>query len=260
MECNEIVRTAITAAYKSANILKGFFGTDFRIDLKGARDLVTEADVQSEKAIIGTIRDRFPDHAVLSEESGREEGDNDYLWVIDPLDGTTNFSQNLDIFATSIAFVVKGRPVAGVVLNPARDELYTAVKGEGADRNGKPIRVSEKKRVSDSFIVTGFSYNYKDIFEELIRRFSACLLEARGVRRLGCASLDLCYVACGIFDGFFEQHLKPWDTAAGWLIATEAGGNVTDFSNHPYFLDKTEILATNGGIHEEMTSILKIRE
>lgn len=146
----------------------------------------------------------------------------------------------------------------GIVLNPVTGELFTAIEGKGADLNGRPIRVSDTKEVSESLLVTGFPYNLKEIIDALMARFANCLKAARGVRRLGSAALDLCYTACGRFDGFWEQNLKPWDTAAGLLIARESGSVVTDFSNRPFSIDKKEILATNGNIHEQMLSLLKL--
>ncbi len=181
-------------------------------------------------------------------------------WIIDPLDGTTNFAHQVGIFAVSIAFAWKGDIVVGVVLNPVSNELFTAVAGEGAYLNGHPINVSKSLSVSESLLVTGFPYNFKEIFDEVIHRFSNCLNVSQGVRRLGSAALDLCFTACGRFDGFWEQNLKPWDTAAGMLIAKEAGCYVTDFSNNQFTVEKKEILATNGKIHEEMLSLLKLKD
>ncbi len=162
------------------------------------------------------------------------------------------------LFSISIAFKLKGETVFGLVLNPLTRELFTAVKGKGASLNGRQITVSTTMTVSESFLVTGFPYNLRDCFDPLLTRFSKCLKASQGVRRLGSAAIDLCFVACGRFDGFWEQNLKPWDTAAGELIAREAGAIVTDFSNKPFTIYKKEILATNGRIHKEMLSLLKI--
>jgi myo-inositol-1(or 4)-monophosphatase len=255
----EIVKNvSIDAAYKGGEVLRAYLGKISKISKKGAIDLVTEADIGSEKEIIQTIRETFPDHGILAEESGMNPGEAEMQWIIDPLDGTTNFAHQLGIFAVSIAFAWKGEIVVGSVFNPVSNELFTAIAGKGAYLNGDPIHVSNTSQVSESLLVTGFPYNFKKIFNEVRNRFSNCLNAAQGVRRLGSAALDLCFMACGRFDGFWEQNLKPWDTAAGTLIAKEAGGCITDFSNNLFTVDKYEILATNGKIHEEMLSLLKL--
>ena len=194
----------------------------------------------------------------LSEECGLTTGSSEYRWIVDPLDGTVNFAHQVPIFCISIALAFKGDMVVGIVLNPLSGELFSAVKGQGAQLNGLPIQVSSISTVTDSLLVTGFAYNVKEIFDPVITRYGNCLKAAQGLRRLGSAALDLCYVACGRFEGFWEQNLKPWDTAAGALIAAQAGGQVTTFSSHPYTVDQTEILATNGHIHKEMLELLKI--
>ena len=258
MDIEYIRRIGIAAAYKGGSVLRHFLGNISRIDKKGAIDLVTEADTGSEKVIIETIRERFPDHSVLAEESGQGSGNARYRWIIDPLDGTTNFAHGLGQFAVSIAFAFDGEIVAGVVLNPVSGELFSAIKDGGASLNGRPVRVSDTKSVSESLLVTGFPYNFKEISDPLMTRFANCLHAAQGIRRLGSAALDLCFVACGRFDGFWEQNLKPWDTAAGMLIAKEAGARVTDFASHPFDIDRKEILASNGRIHQEMLCLLAI--
>ncbi len=262
MDLENVRRVGIAAAVAGCGVLRSSLGNLSSIDIekKGAIDLVTAADIGSEKEIVQTIRSRFPDHAVLAEESGAASGDPDCRWIIDPLDGTTNFAHGLPIFAVSIAFSHHGKVKAGVVLNPVSGELFTAVKGKGAELNGRPIRVSASLRVSESLLVTGFPYNFDEIFDAVMRRFQSCLRAARGVRRLGSAALDLCYVACGRFDGFWEENLRPWDTAAGMLIVTEAGGRVTDFKGKSFAVDDREILATNGGIHQELMSLLELKE
>ena len=258
MNLGLIKRVGIAAAYKSGTELLAHYGKLSKVFKKGTIDLVTEADTGSERIIIETIRKVFTDHTILAEESGLSKGDADYRWIIDPLDGTTNFAHQLGLFAISIAFALKGETVIGIVFNPITRELFTAVKGEGALLNGRPIRVSQPKTVSESFLVTGFPYNLRDHIDPLMKRFSKCLKASQGVRRLGSAAIDLCFLACGRFVGFWEQNLKPWDTAAGELIAKEAGAIVTDFANKPFTIDKTEILATNGKIHTEMISLLTL--
>ncbi|MFO7558848.1 MAG: inositol monophosphatase family protein [Desulfobacterales bacterium] len=260
MDLEYVQRIGTDAAFKGAEILHSFFGKIENIVKKGEIDLLTEADTASEKMIIETIRKRFPDHAILAEESGLTAGNSEFQWIIDPLDGTTNFAHQLGVFAVSIAFAVNGEPVIGIVINPVTGEFFSARKGKGAALNGKQIRVSERSHVSESLLVTGFPYDFKTILRPLLQRFENCLGAARGIRRLGSAALDLCYVASGRFDGFWEQNLKPWDTAAGVVIARESGASVTDFSDNPFGVEKTEILATNGKIHKEMISLLELKK
>ena len=258
MDLELVKRIGIAAAYKGGNVLRSHYGRIAKIDKKGSIDLVTEADTGSEKVIIETIKKLFPDHAILAEESGLNIGESDHKWIIDPLDGTTNFAHQLGLFSISIAFALSGETVLGIVLIPETGELFTAIKDKGAELNGQAIRVSNSQTVSDSLLITGFPYNLYDVFNPLLTRFSNCLRASQGVRRLGSAAIDLCFVACGRFDGFWEQNLKPWDTAAGELIAREAGAIITDFSNNPFTIDKKEILATNGIIHKEMLSLLQL--
>ena len=260
MDLDLVKRTAIAAAYQGANVLRSYFGKNPSVQKKSAIDLVTEADIASEKAILKVIRSRFPDHRVMAEESGSSGGGGEYQWLIDPLDGTTNFAHRIPIYAISIGFAVGGRIVAGVVLNPSNGELFTATSQEGARLNGKAIRVSSVATLEDSLLVTGFPYNVRDLLPEITGRMQNCLAAAQGIRRLGAAALDLCHVACGRFEGFWEQYLKPWDTAAGVCIAEAAGARVTDFSGQPYPIGGNDILATNGLIHEEMISMLKLKD
>jgi myo-inositol-1(or 4)-monophosphatase len=251
-------QTAIAAAYKAAEILRSRFGNISRIHKKDAVEIVTEADTESEKEIISAIQARFPEHSILSEEAGPIGDNSEFKWVIDPLDGTVNFAHQVPIFCISIALTYQDDIVLGVVLNPVDGQLYTALRGQGAHLNGRPIQVSKATAVSDSLLVTGFPYHILEIFEPIITRYGNCLKASQAVRRLGSAALDICYVACGRFEGFWEQCLKPWDTAAGALIASEAGANVTTFSNQPYRLGDQEILVTNGHIHDEMLGLLKL--
>ena len=223
-------------------------------------EIVTEADTESEREIISSIRARFPQHSILSEEAGLEDGNDEFRWVIDPLDGTVNFAHQVPIFCISIGLTYQNEIVLGVVLNPVDGQLYTAQRGQGARLNGQPIQVSKATAVSESLLVTGFPYHIREIFEPIMIRYGNCLQAAQAVRRLGSAALDLCYVACGRFEGFWEQRLKPWDTAAGALIASEAGATVTTFSNAPYQLGDQEILVTNGHIHREMLGLLELEK
>ncbi len=257
MDFERILRVAIAAAYKGGEHQRNLLGKLETVDKKGAIDLVTEADTAAEKAILETITDVFPDHSVLAEESGRREGNPDCRWIVDPLDGTTNFAHGVPIFCASIAFSYRGELSVGAVLNPISGELFTAIREKGAQLNGRSIRVSDNHPLSESLLVTGFPYNFKEIFDSVITRFGNCLKASRGVRRLGSAALDLCFVACGRFDGFWEQNLHPWDTAAGTLIATEAGAVVTDFSGRPFTVDRNEIAAANPRIHGELIEQLQ---
>jgi myo-inositol-1(or 4)-monophosphatase len=256
MDMNRIKQVGIAAACNGGKVLKDHFGRLNAVRKKGAIDLVTEADIKSEAAIIETIARAFPDHAILAEESGSRAGSGG-RWIIDPLDGTTNFAHNLNLFCVSIAFAVDDAVVAGFVMAPLLGELFVGVKGEGAQLNGTPISVSTTAKLTDSLLVTGFPYDHLDLFDELVARFSRCLSATQGLRRLGSAALDLCYVACGRFEGFWEQHLQPWDTAAGFLIAEEAGARTTLFSGAPYTIDADEIVSTNGAIHDDLLNLLE---
>lgn len=260
MDLEYAKRVGIEAAYSGAKILRDQFGHISRIAQKGTFDLVTEADTASEKKIIQIIRKAFPDHAILAEESGVNHGNAECQWIIDPLDGTTNYAHQLPIFSIAIALAVQGEIALGLVLNPMDGELFTAITGKGAALNGKPIRVTSTAVVHQSLLVTGFPYDFSKIVEPVMQRFCVCQNASQGVRRLGSAALDICYVACGRFDAFWEQNLKPWDKAAAAVIATEAGAVITDFSNRPFALDQKEILVSNGAIHQEMLSLLEIND
>jgi len=251
-------QTAIAAAYQAAAILRSRFGNISQVRRKDSVEIVTEADTESENEIIATLQARFPEHSILSEECGGKDASAEYKWIIDPLDGTVNFAHQVPIFCISIALEYRQEIVLGIVLNPIDGELYSAHRGQGAHCNDLPIRVSETAAVSESLLVTGFPYHFQEVFEPVITRYGNCLKASQAVRRLGAAALDICYVARGRFEGFWEQRLKPWDTAAGALIAAEAGATVTTFSNQPYKIGDQEILVTNGRIHEEMLGLLKI--
>jgi myo-inositol-1(or 4)-monophosphatase len=258
MDLEHAKRVGIAAAYNGAKVLIAHFGNITRINHKGAFDLVTEADTGSEKQIIKTIREAFPDHAILAEESGAGKGNSEYQWIIDPLDGTTNYAHRLPIFTIAIALTRQDEIELGLVLNPIDGELFAAVAGKGAELNGKPIRISSTTSVHDCLLATGFPYNFSEVIEPVMRRFTVCQDASQGVRRLGSAALDICYVACGRFDGFWEQNLKPWDMAAAALVAAEAGATITDFSNQPFSIYEKEILVTNGRIHQEMLALLDL--
>jgi myo-inositol-1(or 4)-monophosphatase len=247
--------TAIEAVLRAGDVQLAHFGTELRIDKKGTIDLVTEIDLQVEREFRGMIARRFPDHDVLGEEFERA-GDRDrvsrHCWVFDPVDGTTNYAHGLPIFCSSLALEVDGEAVVGAVYDPTRRELFTAECGSGAWLNGRPLRVSSATALIDSLLVTGFHYGIHRDPAELLGLFGAFLGRARAVRRLGSAALDLCYVAAGRFEGFWEQKLQPWDMSAGALIVREAGGRTTTTDGRPFMSRAGSVLATNGNVHDEM--------
>lgn len=260
MDINLIQRTGIAAAYNGGGVLRRHFGKLTQINKKGEIDLVTQADLESEQSIIATIRNRFPEHGFIAEETGRHPGSSAGKWIIDPLDGTTNYAHGIALFAISIAFSWNDEILVGIVMNPISTELFTAVKGQGACLNGQPITVTKTQSMQESLLATGFPYDFKASLGPIMQRLQNCLTACQGIRRFGAAALDLCYVACGRIDGYWEQNLKPWDTAAGALIANEAGAEITDFSNQPYDIDKKEIASSNGHIHKELISLLRVKD
>ncbi len=259
MDIQLIKRTAEAAAYIGGQILRQYYGKITQIEKKGTIDLVTQADIESEKAIIETIKGKFPDHGFLAEETGHYPGKSGAQWIIDPLDGTTNYAHGIGVFAVSIAFQFNEDVLVGAVLNPISAELFSAVKGQGASLNGKSIQVTQTHSIQESLLATGFPYELSDT-DSLMQRLKNGLTASRGIRRMGAAALDLCYVACGRFDGYWEGNLKPWDTAAGSLIANEAGAKTTDFSNNPYHINLKEIVSSNGHIHNELISLLRVKD
>lgn len=261
MDLEPLITAGLQATLRGAEVLRDFFGRrGLAIRKKGAIDLVTEADTQAEKQIIETLRARFPDHGIHAEESGYAATDSDYCWIVDPLDGTTNFAHGVPLFGVSVALTHHARPLLGFVLNPITRELFSAVRDQGAFLNGRSIQVSATRNIRDSLLVTGFPYNLEQHLEPLLQRFKNCLRAAQGIRRLGSAALDLCYTACGRFDGFWEQHLNPWDTAAGSLIAAEAGALVTDFRGRPFDLRMPQILATAPHLQADMIRLLTLQK
>jgi myo-inositol-1(or 4)-monophosphatase len=244
------------AAEEAGEILRSLFGKIKNIRKKGEIDLVTEADLLSEGAILKVLRENFPLDGILTEESGRTENLTERVWLIDPLDGTTNYAHSFPFFAVSIALQVKEEVVLGVVFNPILNENFSAIKNEGAFQNGVPIAVSQNLSLKDSLLATGFPYSiYKD-HKGVMDIFTRMIVNSQGVRRPGAAAIDLCYVASGRFDGFWEQDLNPWDTAAGSLIVTEAGGTVSDYRGESYSPFQKTILAGNPHIYKEMLKIL----
>ena len=249
-------KTAIEAARKSGLFIKNSVGKVHKISYKGRINIVTDVDRMSEAMIIKKIRSVFPGHSILSEESRPQEKDSPYRWVIDPIDGTTNFAHGFPFFSVSIALEEAGDVILGVVYDPMRDEIFVAEKGKGAYLNGRRIRVSKTKILSHSMLATGFTYGVKGARNRNIRNFSTFLVAAQAVRRAGSAALDLCYLACGRFEGFWEMDLKPWDTAAASLIVKEAKGKVTKFDGSKYSHYDKDILASNSLIHSQMQKIL----
>ena len=229
-------------------------------ELKGKANLVTTADVASQKTILSILRKNFPDHDYLAEENGVKNTGSDYVWVIDPIDGTTNFAHTFPQCGVSIALFYKNEPVLGGVTNPATGEMFLAQKGKGATLNGKRIHVSKTPRLDQSLLVTGFPYNRFTRMPQLLRRFEKFLSSCHDVRRLGSAALDLCWLAAGRTDGYWEDNLNPWDVAAGVLILQEAGGKVTDFNGRKYKKISDygpTLLASNGKIHAQMLQIIR---
>lgn len=250
---------AIETARDAGQILLEKFGRKINISMKGEINLVTEADLASEKLIIERIRSYYPKHAILAEEAGNAvllDGVNTWKWIIDPLDGTTNFAHGYPCFCVTIALEHDGEIVLGVTYDPTRGELFAAEKGKGATLNNKPIRVSETEKLGDALIVTGFPYNFKEK-PDFTRHLTDFLLQSRGVRRDGSAAIDMAYVACGRFDGFWEEGLNPWDVAAGLLLIEEAGGQVSYYTGEKYNIYSPPIVGSNGLIHGEMLKVLQ---
>lgn len=245
------------AARESGKILNDLFGKITNIDKKGEIDLLTEADLQSEKIIIEIINRNFPGDSILTEESGDLGKISERLWIVDPLDGTTNFAHSFPFFAVSIAFQVDKEVVLGVVYNPRMNEYFEARKGKGAFLNKSPIRVSQTNDLRESLMATGFPYNVYKSPDRIIGLLKMMLVHVQGIRRPGAASIDLCYVASGRLDGFWEEGLQPWDTAAGSLIVGEAGGILTDYDGEEYSPFQKSIIAANPHIHKKMLDIIK---
>lgn len=249
---------AIETAREAGQILLEKFGRKINISKKGDINLVTEADLASEKHIIEKIRAHYPKHSILAEESGEANigSDGAWKWVIDPLDGTTNYAHGYPCFCVTLALEHNREIVIGVTFDPTRDDLFAAEKGSGATLNNKPIRVSEAEELKDALLVTGFPYDAKGR-ENFARHFTGFTHKSRGIRRDGSAAIDMAYVACGRFDGFWEEGLNPWDVAAGVLLVEESGGRVSYYDDSKFSIYKPPICASNGLIHAEMLEVLK---
>jgi myo-inositol-1(or 4)-monophosphatase len=246
---------AIQTAREAGRLLAERFGRKIEISNKSEIDLVTESDLASERLIIDRIKTYYPRHSILAEESGATEAQSEWRWIIDPLDGTTNYAHGYPCFCVSIGLAHQRRLELGVVYDPIRDEMFAAERGQGASLNGRRIRVSQTRSLSAALLCTGFPYDVRQR-NEFARHFANFIMTAQGVRRDGAAALDLAYVAAGRFDGFWEEGLKPWDVAAGVLIIEEAGGRITDYHDAPFDIYSPPILASNGLVHEEMMRVL----
>ncbi len=243
-------------AREAGSILRENFGRDIEIRHKGQIDLVTEVDLMSENFLREQIAIHYPKHQILAEESGLSETTSDYRWIVDPLDGTTNFAHGYPFFSVVVALEYQKEIVLGAIYDPIRDEMFAAERGQGATLNERPLRVSKTPSLDKALLVTGFPYNVRSSPQKNLDHFSDFLDVAQAIRRDGSAALDLCYVAASRFDGFWELNLAPWDMAAGSLIVAEAGGTVTAFNGEPFSSYVPEILATNGLIHDEMVAVL----
>lgn len=255
-----LLTTAIEAVVRAGDLMMSRFGSDLRIDKKGTIDLVTEVDVEVEQMFRAMIAARFSDHAVLGEEMGGSASvPAGPCWIFDPIDGTTNFAHGLPIFCSSLALEVDGVAEVAAVYDPTRKELFTAEREGGAFLNGRPLHVSAAETLVDAMLVTGFPYDVHTRVDEIVGLFGAFVGRARAVRRLGSAAIDLCYVAAGRMDGFWESDLKPWDIAGGALIVSEAGGRVTNMAGEPFTSRGRHVLASNGRIHAAMLEVIGTR-
>jgi len=255
-----MLNIAVRAARSAGSIInRAALDLDvLKVASKGTNDFVTEVDQAAEEAIISTLLEAYPGHAILAEESGRQRGSkhSDYLWIIDPLDGTTNFIHGFPVYAVSIALAFRGKVEQAVVYDPTRNDLFYASKGKGAYLNDRRLRVSKRTRMSDALIGTGFPFRKGDNFKRYLKMFEEVMQQCAGMRRPGAAALDLCYVAAGWYDGFFETGLSPWDVAAGSLMITEAGGLVGNFTGEADFLYQREVVAATPRIYGQLVQML----
>ena len=258
-EADSWLDTARTAARAGARELMSRWRRlePWEVDVKAANDLVSAADRASEGAILGVIRQQHPDHHVLAEESGGEglHGE-EPVWIVDPLDGTTNYVHGVPHWAISIGLAIHGQPVLGLIHDPLKEDWFCAAKGLGASWNGQPCRVTSRPGLAGALLATGFPFKAHQLIDRYLAIFKTVFLRAKAVRRPGAAALDLAYVACGIFDGFFEFRLSPWDIAAGAVLVTEAGGRVTDMDGGRTFLENGDVVAANPGVHAELVQAI----
>lgn len=256
MEKNYL-NVAIMAAKEAGKIQMKYFGKEYEVNYKGEIDLVTEVDRICEKTISEIILKNFKNHDILTEESGQKSEGSSWKWIVDPLDGTTNYFHGYPYFCVSIALEIDGEVKIGVVYNPVLDELFYTEKGEGAYLNGRRINVSKTERLEKSFLSTGFPYDLRNHADYYLNYFREFIIRSFAIRRAGSAALDLSYLAMGSFDGFWELKLQPWDVAAASLLVTEAGGKVSDFKGDSFSIYLKEILASNGLIHEQMLKVIR---
>ncbi len=254
-----MIETAKEAALTAGDILLENFRKVSKNEIrkKARNDFLSYVDETSEKKIISIIKQTFPQHSILAEETGKSENESDYQWIIDPLDGTTNYLAGIPIFAVSIGLRYKDELILGVINDPVHKELFWAEKGKGAFINDKKINVNSAKTLEESLLATGFPFKVKHLLPEYIKAWQNTFLPSIGMRRMGAAAIDLAYVAAGRFDGFWEIGLSPWDVAAGAVIIREAGGAVSDFWNNDRFLNIGYIVADNGNIHKELLDIIQ---
>lgn len=249
-------KIAIEIAVDTGKFIKSRLGKVKELSFKQRRNIVTDVDKKAERLIIDRLKYEFPDYSILAEEGSLKKSESNYKWIIDPIDGTTNFAHSFPLFCVSIALEYMGEPIIGVVYNPARNELFYAEKNKGAYLNNKSIHVSKTDRLSRSLVATGFAYVLRKTKCNNLDHFMNFTLFAQALRRLGSAALDMCYVACGRLDGFWEAGLYPWDTPAGCVIVKEAGGKVSNFSGEKHNHYEKETLASNGKIHKQMVNVL----
>jgi myo-inositol-1(or 4)-monophosphatase len=252
-----MIEFAIATARESGRLLRDRLGTRLEVSHKGIINLVTDVDLASEQLIREAIATHYPRHQILAEEGGLAESSSEYRWIVDPLDGTTNFAHGFPIFAVSIALEYRGEMILGVVYDPTRDEMFAAERGAGAALNNRPIRVSGATELNSSLLCTGFPYDIRTSQLTNLDHWSNFALAARALRRTGAAAIDLCYVGCARFDGFWELTLSAWDTAAGALIVSEAGGRLTDLTGGTFSVYKPDVIASNGLIHDQMIEVVK---
>jgi myo-inositol-1(or 4)-monophosphatase len=252
----QYLETAIDLARAAGDVLNHYASREKLVEFKGQANLVTIADKESEELIISGILSRYPGHSILAEESGSTQPGGSVRWVIDPLDGTTNFAHGYPFYCVSIGVEENGESVCGVVYDPVRDELFSAARGAGAFCNGEPLKVSTVDVLSRALLITGFPYDFRERLDSVMHQFREFMVASLAVRRGGAAALYLCFGAAGRLVGFWELNLQAWDTAAGRVVLEEAGGRVTDFKGGPFSVYLKEILATNGKIHDEMIEIL----
>ena len=253
-DLKKICKATVEAAHDGGAVLMKHFRKKLRISEKPGAGLVTNADIESQEKIVKLLKRKFPDYGFLTEEADPVLSENPGRWIIDPLDGTTNYVHGYPMFCVSIAAEWEGKVSVGVIYHPVLNETYIAIRKQGAFLNKKKIHVSQTKRLDSALLTTGFTYRKEEYFQTEIAAFTNMSKISRAIRRPGSAALDLAYTACGVFDGFWEQKLSPWDVAAGYLLVTEAGGKVTDLKGNPFKVESSQILASNSKLH---TSLLR---